>query len=163
MSNWCSINSIVCEYATNNCTCSLAACNNIGLVGNTYNYSREKEMSKKLNPCPCCGGKAVKRNNNGLYIECCDCHLRTPPFMRKYENDAIDIWNKRPNPWHTGIPTEDGDYFVAYHWGLDNKIMHDMASRILYGATTFENGNWKIDYPYVVVAWQKIEPYEEEK
>lgn len=63
--------------------------------------------------------------------------------------------------WQTGKPTEDGDYFVAYHWGLDNKIMHDMASRILYGATTFENGNWKIDYPYSVVAWQKIEPYKE--
>ena len=80
--------------------------------------------------------------------------------------DALIDWAIRQvkdvppsNLWHTGTPTEDGDYFVAYHWGLDNKIMHDMASRILYGATTFENGNWKIDYPYLVVAWRKIEPY----
>lgn len=87
----------------------------------------------------------------------------------KYKSGKVCIWldgvkEIREVPphgdWRTGTPTEDGDYFVAYHWGLDNKIMHDMASRILYGATTFENGNWKIDYPYFVVAWQKIEPYE---
>ena len=67
------------------------------------------------------------------------------------------------NPWHTGTPLEKGEYFVAFRWGLDNKIMHDMASRILYGATTFEGGSWKVDYPYVVEAWMPIPPYEEQK
>jgi len=65
-----------------------------------------------------------------------------------------------PN-WHTGTPTEDGQYFVAYRWGLDNKIMHDMAKQICYGATVFSHGTWKVEFPFVVLAWQKIEPFEE--
>ena len=64
--------------------------------------------------------------------------------------------------WHTGTPTEEGEYFVAFRWGLDNKIMHDMAVHIQYGATEFFNGNWKIEFPYVVLAWIPIEPYKEE-
>ena len=81
--------------------------------------------------------------------------------MLKHQNQAIEVWNNRTSPWHTGTPTEDGDYWVAFRWGLDNEIMHEMASVIQYGATAFVNGNWRIDYPYVVVAWQKIEPYKE--
>ena len=114
-----------------------------------------------LKPCPFCRGEAAIRDCNGLYIECRNCHVRTPPFMLKHQNQAIEVWNNRTSPWHTGTPTEDGDYWVAFRWGLDNEIMHEMASVIQYGATAFVNGNWRIDYPYVVVAWQKIEPYKE--
>lgn len=122
-------------------------------------------MTDKLKPCPFCGGDAEystitdeKWGNVNHFVTCSNHCIEGLYTRGDTKEEAIEQWNTRPNPWHTGTPTEDGDYFVEYHWGLDNKIMHDMASRILYGATTFENGNWKIDYPYVVVAWQKIEP-----
>ena len=82
--------------------------------------------------------------------------------------DAMTDWAIRQinycasvNHWHTEPPTEDGHYFVAYRWGLDNQIMHDMAKQICYGATVFSHGTWNIEFPFVVLAWQRIEPYEE--
>ena len=64
--------------------------------------------------------------------------------------------------WHTGTPTEEGQYFIAYRWGLDNQIMHDMAKQICYGATVFSHGTWmNVEFPFVVLAWQRITPYEE--
>ena len=66
-----------------------------------------------------------------------------------------------PSPWHTEPPTEDGQYFVAYRWGLDNQMMHDMVKQICYGATVFSHGTWKVEFPFIVLAWQKIEPFEE--
>ena len=65
--------------------------------------------------------------------------------------------------WHTGTPTEEVEYFVAFRWGLDNEIMHEMASHILYGATMYKRGAWLIDFPYVVEAWMPITPFEASK
>lgn len=91
------------------------------------------------------------------------------PFNPNGETEITEEWLisfiknllAERSKWHTETPTEEGDYFVAFRWGLDNEIMHDMASHVLYGATAFVNGNWRIDFPYVVVAWQKIESYKE--
>lgn len=115
----------------------------------------------KLKPCPFCGGEAKLIDDDLSYVICTECGIH--PYHRISLRDAIEAWNTRPNPWHTGTPTENGDYWVAFRWGLDNEIMHDMASHVLYGATAFVNGNWRIDFPYVVVAWQKIEPYKEKE
>jgi len=122
-----------------------------------------KNMKTELKPCPFCGGEAnvfyVDHYEGYFIAKCNECGAT---IRRSESKEAIKAWNARKNPWHTGTPTEEGDYFVAFRWGYDNKIMHDMASRVLYGATTFVNGNWRIDLPYVVIAWKKIEPFKEE-
>ena len=80
-------------------------------------------------------------------------------FIRFLLDTAMVLKTERK--WHIEPPTEEGQYFVAYRWGLDNQIMHDMAKQICYGATVFSHGTWKLEFPFVVLAWQKIEPFEE--
>lgn len=62
------------------------------------------------------------------------------------------------NPWHTGTPTEEGDYLVAFRMS-DNSVE--------YGWCNWNNGAWDIlcDYDpdtYTIVAWQRITPFEGE-
>lgn len=120
-------------------------------------------MGTDLKRCPFCGGEAevFEYWNEGKHrylwqTNCTECFGGLGE--QDTEEKAVNGWNRR-NSWHTELPTEDGQYFVAYRWGLDNKIMHDMASQICYGATTFFNGTWKIEFPFIVVAWQRIEPF----
>lgn len=64
------------------------------------------------------------------------------------------------SPWHTGEPTEDGWYLIAFHpWGRKE-------NRICYMGLEWKDGHW-FDHvndcktePYLV-AWQKIEPFKE--
>ena len=65
------------------------------------------------------------------------------------------------NPWHTGTPTEEGDYLVK----LD--VEHNVYP---YYVLKWNKKGWyshyDMDYPacpqHSVLKWQKIEPYEEE-
>lgn len=63
------------------------------------------------------------------------------------------------NPWHTGTPTEEGDYLVAFRMS-DNSVE--------YGWCNWNNGAWDIlcDYDpdtYTIVAWMPIPPYKEKE
>lgn len=71
---------------------------------------------------------------------------------------AIRIVKEMPleSPWHTGTPTEEGDYLVAFRMS-DNSVE--------YGWCNWNNGAWDIlcDYDTTdgscgMIAWQKIEP-----
>ena len=87
-------------------------------------------MANKLLPCPFCGGEAilekwlVRGYEPSVYYEvkCSKCgqtnqHGR---FDNVYKSEqwarrkAIKAWNTRPNPWHTGTPTEQGWYLLHY-------------------------------------------------
>lgn len=92
--------------------------------------------------------------------DCMGCFFENERFCPECD---YGIWvDEGTSDWHTGIPGEEGQYWVAYRWGLDNRIMHDMTKQILYGAATFRGGVWNIDYPYMVVAWIPIRPYKED-
>ena len=112
-------------------------------------------MRDKLKPCPFCGGEAglaiVKLWN---HVYCNSCHARTT--MYSSEEQAIDAWNTRANPWHTGTPTEKGWYLLA----LTTKVFNDKPFCVAY----MDGHHWLgINDFYIfvddVVAWQKIEPY----
>lgn len=50
------------------------------------------------------------------------------------------------NPWHTGTPTEEGEYLIKYRYP-QNGMKHDVAQ---YPAPI-----WKMN---IIEKWQKIEP-----
>ena len=109
-------------------------------------------MSIALKPCPFCGGEADYRTMGvGVYIKCVKCGCNTQTFHYKERQEAIKAWNRRPEHWHTGTPTEEGwylvtdshDYEVA-EW--DNELGWD--SRIISGQ--------------YIVAWSDFPPYKGE-
>ena len=62
------------------------------------------------------------------------------------------------NPWHTGTPTEEGWYLVAFNYEFEEGVR--------YTTDYFKDGKWA--FPMVrdiskIRAWQKIEPYKEKK
>lgn len=75
-------------------------------------------MSEILKPCPFCEGEAKEFKDTLVYtsvpngaqyiVWCTKCGCRSPMNIENKE-EAIKAWNKRPNPWHTGTPTEDVD------------------------------------------------------
>lgn len=120
-------------------------------------------MSKELKPCPCCGGKAELRHrpfDEDFFIKCeyqnWKCNTQT--LYYETEEEAIEAWNRRPSPWHTGEPTEEGEYLVWVNFS------NGEANSMIY---TWRNKCWYLNYPSfeitndIVIAWQKIEPYEE--
>lgn len=69
-------------------------------------------------------------------------------------------WSKKPSDWHTGTPTEEGYYLIAFHpWGRKE-------NGICYSCLEWKDNHW-FDPVYVcdtepyLIAWQKIEPYKE--
>ena len=104
----------------------------------------------------------------GYSVQCQSCFaLIEEPWLsedseevKKYDGDVAEAtyqrvikrWNNRPNPWHTGTPTEEGWYLQRIK--SKNKISYD--------TDYYENGDWK--YPCVfreILAWQKIEENED--
>ena len=96
----------------------------------------------KLKPCPFCG-KEVKikvTHDNHYVIECDNCNSSTFfPYLHSRE-DIINAWNNRPNPWHTGAPTEEGWYVVK------------LKDSDLYETHNFTGNNWCDHFE----KWQKI-------
>lgn len=78
-----------------------------------------------------------------------DTSLRTVeriyPDLNKF--DSIEI---PESPWHTGTPTEEGWYTIAFIGA--NK-------RIEYASAVWCYNEW--DAHCRILAWQKIEPYKE--
>lgn len=139
----------------------------------------------ELKPCPFCGGKAeIERSlptgfdgEEWYYIYCSrakesrgnKCHAN-PVISKAGENAkerVIEAWNTRPNPWHTGTPTDEGWYLVAYECihecknkgKLEYHTMHIFENELGYKDIRGRASDdvWK------AVAWQKITPYEEKE
>lgn len=101
-------------------------------------------MSEELKPCPFCGRNGRFSYGCGYEIYCEECGSRVETYPSKEQ--AIEMWNRRPSPWHTGTPTEDGWYLVECQIG-----------NFKFYAT--DHWNNKVGYWTVskVIRWQKIE------
>lgn len=129
----------------------------------------------ELKPCPLCGG-AGKYHGSYFeddvceYVSCTRCNASTPLMYKKGE--SIEWWNRRANPWHTGTPTENGEYLVcrvpeAGHLFRFNQLcifgdlMGSLDHKIFYvgepGKDSFEN------ITASVIAWQRIESFKEDE
>lgn len=61
-----------------------------------------------------------------------------------------------PNPWHTGTPTEEGNYLL--------RLRH---ANMKFDTANFRNGKFMSYHnhrhdPEDIIKWQKIEPYEDD-
>lgn len=119
-------------------------------------------MADNLKSCPFCGGEVriltdMQDTTTPVYSVVCDeCESIT------YFGDVLDkegtvwAWNKRPSPWHTGTPTEEGWYLL--HLKKDSKP---------YCVAYMDGRHWLgIDDFFIlvddVIEWHKIEPYKED-
>ena len=64
------------------------------------------------------------------------------------------------NPWHTGTPTEDGEYYIAFR--------HFIGEVVEYGWASWDGKGWDINFlgwhlSNEILAWQKITPFEASK
>ena len=110
----------------------------------------------ELEPCPLCEGegkineKIVDYNGRRIYeymCYCAECFCSTPPYPIK--DDAIKVWNKRPNHWHIGTPSYKGRYLVSN--GYDTSISYFDGKEFVKDFLGFPDvGD--------IVKWQKIEP-----
>ena len=110
----------------------------------------------ELKPCPFCGGEAsIIKYMDGTYCVECEndnCNMIAMTVLADTEARAVEIWNTRPNPWHTEIPSEEGWYIIK------------LAVSDAYFTNYWEaEGKWRIDMDYNFYAWQKIEPYKEKE
>lgn len=78
----------------------------------------------ELKPCPFCGGEATLVEglyNDRLfsYVSCDNNNCNAKTGRCDTNDEAITRWNKRPNPWHTGTPTENGYYLCKVFYDKD--------------------------------------------
>ena len=108
-------------------------------------------MADKLLPCPFCGGEAEIREifvtgfHNALFIAKCrniGCGAIGSECVKK--ETAIEKWNNRHSPWHTGTLIEKGWYLLKYKY--------KGCSDYIYKAMYFEEFS---ELP-AIVKWQKI-------
>lgn len=113
----------------------------------------------------------------GYGVQCQSCYASIDePWLsedsaevKKYDGDiseatyqsVVTKWNNRPSPWHTGTPTEEGWYLVAYECVYDCKNKGKIEYFTL-NIITDEDGckdyrGRASDDVWKAVAWQKIE------
>lgn len=113
----------------------------------------------KLKPCPFCGGEADVINaecgQGEIYaIQCGKCQAKIGWFDEVKE--AIEVWNTRPSPWHTGTPTDEGWYVVKYKCIHEGKYYEKIEYHTMYiYADSF--GNMIISGRASDDVWQAIE------
>lgn len=122
-------------------------------------------MADKLKPCPLCGGDgkyhgSYFEDDVCEYVSCTRCNASTPLMYKKGE--SIEWWNRRPSPWHTGTPTEEGYYLVH----LKKYYYKDTCG---YMVAKWERNWWRTinvgsywNLEEEIDAWQKIDPYKED-
>ena len=118
-------------------------------------------MTEKLKPCPFCGSEARlwHPKEYGITlgsIKCPKCGASTETYTDDYS--AIEGWNNRINPWHTGTPTEEGWYLLAYKYGGGTRIYYEVIR--WEGIWKDEDIGWDAQ-KVQDLAYCKIEPYKE--
>ena len=111
----------------------------------------------ELKPCPFCGALPMVKYGKQLiphfYIKCrnLDCDVCA---VGNTQEEASKKWNKRPNPWHTGTPTEEGLYLIAFKFSGKNEYeVRELYLHPLDGLTFGVRRD--------IVAWMPIEPYKD--
>ena len=107
-------------------------------------------MSKPMNICMDCVNNFFDKKKNRYYCADNKTRIEDVPcvFFEQRCDDNID------NPWHTGTPTEHGNYLCVF----------DDSNTPLYGWCIWD-GKWHYlsgydPYVYHMVAWMPIPPYE---
>ena len=141
-----------------------------------------------LKPCPFCGGEAYIEEESDSFstvqyvARCKNClaEVRIGADMTKsfeYNRQKVtEVWNNRHSPWQTGTPTElEENEYWAWNYVLVLNTTYDCIGNYLAGLLfkpDFErrlfsaptDGGKHIEIPFSeVVAWQRIEPYEEKE
>lgn len=104
----------------------------------------------ELRRCPFCGGEArISELTYPMkhYTVICSnekCYAQMGDFLSN--EDAIEAWNTRPNPWQTGTPTEKGVYLCA----SENEFRK-------YGLAYWDGEGFHSKQVGMIVKWQKIE------
>lgn len=115
----------------------------------------------ELKSCPLCGGDNIGIIQADIIlgtqywkIHCYECGCTQTPVSNK--EDAIENWNTRHNPWHTGTPTEEGLYIIAYKTELEGNLTY--ATAWVHGGNIFYCQSHNFERK--VVAWMPIPPLE---
>ena len=121
-----------------------------------------KEMTK-LKPCPFCGGNAIVRNTgyDSFYVRCENdkCAVVSVTCNRNTSEEAIEAWNTRHNHWHTGTPTEYGEYVCLVHSMKCPPVKHKTIME--WGEHCAEKQDWfnrEGGCDYEVIAWFLLPP-----
>ena len=137
-------------------------------------------MADKLKRCPFCGGEAEITQDfvHGWKVMCVDwMNCIANPSVQIYgegsRKKAIEAWNNRPSPWHTGTPPveeidEDNQYCYALCFYYDGWWLSDYLFKANHEDGCFENspnnGQQVCKFKFCeTIAWQKITPYGREK
>ena len=122
-------------------------------------------MAENLKPCPFCGGeaeyKALECNCRGVELDegtyhfiGCKNHCINSLWVRgTSKEEAFAKWNTRPSNWHTGTPSEEGDYLTKISYG-NNSVLYEVRGCYCYPDIGLSFN------PFIegkVIAWQKIE------
>lgn len=123
----------------------------------------------ELKRCPFCGGKAERglnvenRHINGAVVFCKKCGATTSAY--EHGELAIEAWNTRPNPWHTGTPNKEDWYFVMWrdtedNWTRFSALLWNNLNKTWYDDVT-PDCNWCDEYHAEVIAWMPIPDFKE--
>lgn len=122
----------------------------------------------EIKPCPFCGeeaeyskidtSKTVPFGTVQHFVTCKKNCLEGLYARGNTKEEAIKEWNTRPNTWHTGTPTEEGDYLVAVSYYPLIQVEYQINRYLLEPYNDFI---YQIEGEGRIVAWQKIEPYKE--
>lgn len=131
-----------------------------------HRFSKGQEEGEgkvtELKPCPFCGKEVkIKVTHDDHYvIECDNCNSSTSfPYLHSRE-DIINAWNTRPNPWHTGIPKEEGWYLIKYRGIYGHAIgrtEYRAVHRYTLDGLPMIDGGINADDIWKPIEWQKIE------
>ena len=124
----------------------------------------------ELKPCPFCGGKvtiasygnywSIIASGNEPNVSCgCRLFMESELFhdeegKQRQKEKLIEKWNTRPNPWHTGTPTEEGWYL--FKWYDDKEYWFTVEYLTSKGIA--EKAKWG---SFNNCKWQKIEENED--
>lgn len=122
----------------------------------------------ELKPCPFCGG-AGKYHGSYFeddvceYVSCTRCNASTPLMDKKGE--SIEWWNRRANPWHTGTPTEIGNYIA--HLRIKSRdgefIEYDMTCNLEVLLNYIRCQDESEENYLMIKGWMRYEPYKEKE
>lgn len=135
----------------------------------------------ELKPCPFCGCEDIRykvhQDHLGNWHGSIYCrehynktndddrcwsmfYARSPNSREEVIEKLIKKWNKRPNPWHTGTPTEENCFYVLQCKG---RIHHEPYFGVVVNGkfSAINDDGDLMPLPPDLVAWQKIKPHKE--